>query len=39
MNFDEIKVIMDKIKNNIDAKENKLQTIERFIEKYIPITI
>jgi hypothetical protein len=30
---------MDKMKIDMDNKENKIQTIERFIEKYIPITV
>jgi uncharacterized protein YlxP (DUF503 family) len=38
-NFDVIQVLIDKIHADLDKKESKLQTVERFIDRYVPIRI
>jgi len=30
---------IDKIHNDLDKKESKIQTVERFIDRYVPIRI
>jgi len=37
--FDIIQTTIDKIHADLDKKEGKLQTVERFIDRYVPIRI